>query len=200
MLGRTMTKINIFGVGRSGTKAIQLWLAYLLIQKFGKIKLVYEPFLYKNRFLEANFTGKLIHKYTPLFLDDKNCHEAPEYFSMFCKSISGKEPTIAKFIRGNGRINTINEITNPDFSVLIIRDLYNVLESISLQTWNLVENRYEWERLANFTEKRYPELRDSNFDWRKAANSMVKNAIYWFTMNMYALEHLDDRTIVLNFN
>lgn len=195
-----MAKINIFGVGRSGTKAVQLWLSYLLIQKFGEVKLVYEPFLYKNRFLETSLAGKLTHKYTPLFLDEDKEYPIPKYFLRFCNHISKSNPLVAKFIRGNGRINTINNLIKPDLSVLIVRDLYEVLSSVALQSWNLVENKFEWERLSNFTEKRYPHLKDMGFDWRNSPSCTVKNSIYWFTMNMFALENLDSQTIVLDYN
>ena len=46
---RQAMKVNIYGVGRSGTKAVQLYIAYLLARKFVKVWVNYEPSHWKDR-------------------------------------------------------------------------------------------------------------------------------------------------------
>ena len=45
-------KINIFGVGRSGTKGIQMYLTLCMLERFKKIGINYEPFLWHDILLK----------------------------------------------------------------------------------------------------------------------------------------------------
>lgn len=191
-------KINIYGVGRSGTKAIQLWIAYVLFREKGPVQINYEPFRYKSRTLEFNGLGQAVHRYTPLFLDDRST--TPPFLAKFCQNLARNDNSVTKFIRGNGRIGAINKLMEPDVAVLVIRDLYQVLESILLQPWDLAENPYEWKRLYEFASIRYPELNTFDGEWQQTGNRVVRNAVYWFVMNMYALENLDQRTLIIDLS
>src|SRR6185503_8811963 len=55
----------------------------------------------------------------------------------FLKKLSDHPGSIVtKFIRGNGRARAIAEILRPDHSIIIIRDLYEVLLSVMKTEWD----------------------------------------------------------------
>jgi len=189
-------RINIYGVGRSGTKAVQLWAAYLLAQEFGAVWVGYEPFRYQDRTLKPSSRGRTLHRNTPLFLDDER--EASEDFRRFCEDLGRHDVGVTKFVRANGRINAIEKIMQPDLSLLIVRDLYQVLASIAVRTWNLVEDNFEWNRLCRSARRLYPFLEERG-RLRPTTDKLTRDAIYWFTMNQYALDNLDN-TLAISYD
>ena len=52
--------ISIYGVGRSGTKAIQLYLSYLLAQKHGQVWINFEPYFGSIKTNFVNYEGFII--------------------------------------------------------------------------------------------------------------------------------------------
>jgi len=180
-------KINIFGVGRSGTKAVQLYLSYLLAKKYGSVWLNYEPFLYQNRKLKkACIRGKEIHRQMPLLLEENSLDS-----SLVSKTkkfgndlVSQNEVVVSKFIRGNGRINLINQYTNPDFSLFIIRDIYEVLRSSIKANWCMVD-KHDWERFLKEAKTIYPAIENRSY----FSDKLYVVATYWYVMNKFALEN-----------
>ena len=191
--------INIFGVGRSGTKAVQLYLAYLLAEKYDYVKINYEPFYWKNRFLDISYRGIKEHMNMPLIAINKKLpHSSAGYLESLCY---GHEHSVTKFIRGNGRIQTINSIMTPDVSIVIIRDLYSVLSSVAGKSWDLLGNglinTFDYKRLLQYINVHLPEIRKQ---LKYINDRMDMNALYWFVMNHIALKECDKDTHVIYYD
>lgn len=188
-------RINIFGVGRSGTKAVQLWLSYLVAQKYGDVLVNYEPLRYQSKSLGPNHWGWRIHRSLPLLTAENEI--ADKSLREFGKALTRHPFVVSKFIRGTGRINLINSLTKPNLSILVVRDLYQVLQSVGRLTWNLFDNEKDWLRLHEQGIEISPL-------YKKYAKKLSKydklstNAAYWFLMNKHALDGLKD-TIVVDY-
>ncbi|MBI3160560.1 MAG: hypothetical protein HYZ26_13260 [Chloroflexi bacterium] len=185
-------RINIYAVGRSGTKAAQLWLAYLLARRYGAVWVNYEPLRYRSRKLEASYYGWRVHTRTPQLLETTDTPSGE--FRAFCRMLAEYPVNVTKFIRANGRINAINAVMQPDLSILIVRDLYQVLESVARLTWSLVPDEADWARLCAAGRGRYPFL-DPHLKPGQESKLLV-NAAHWFLHNMHALEHAVDTLAV----
>ncbi|MEM7756851.1 MAG: hypothetical protein AAF298_01785 [Cyanobacteria bacterium P01_A01_bin.40] len=190
-------KINIYGVGRSGTKALQLYLTYILCQQNQQVWVNYEPFKYANRQLTISNLGQQIHYSNPLFID--NYQSMSGNLTYFCQDLAAHQYVVTKFIRANGRINAINQVMQPDLSILVIRDLYQVLASSAIANWCLVESKSEWERFVAEAKERYPIIKQVGQLGRLFyADKLLITAVYWFVMNMSALDNLG-KTIVIKY-
>ncbi len=186
-------RVNIYGVGRSGTKALHLWTAYVLAQEFGVVWLGYEPFRYRHRRLTLSDSGWQLHRRMPLLISQDTA--VPSDSPRFWRDLSNHPVGVAKFIRANGRINLINSIMQPDLSVLVVRDLYEVLASIAVRTWGLVENDYEWGRICGEAQDIYPFLKEEGC-LRPTTDKLLRSAVHWFTMNKYALDNLEGTAVM----
>lgn len=194
--------ISIYGVGRSGTKAIQLYLSYLLARKEGKVWINYEPYFWLDRKTNlVNYEGFYHHSTSPHL-----CRSTKEFSPRhrhFIKQLSKQSgSTVTKFIRGNGRICAINEILQPDHNIVVVRDLYEVLFSVLKMPWDF------WSVGFEFTiswEKFLKDVRDSklidNYDWcvEQMTDRIDQNAFYWYFMNLCALEYSSPGTFYLNY-
>lgn len=190
-------KINIYGVGRSGTTAIQLWLSYLMAQKYGSVWVNIEPLYWKERTLRGrSYRGRLLQERSPLLVDQ--AFSADDEFNKFFLDLANHNTVVTKFIRANGLINIIDKIMKPNLSVLIIRDVYKVLESISLMNFNMIENPRDWKRLSDKAQELYPFL--VNLGCLEGNNKLTRCAVYWFVMNMFALENINNNTIVVDYD
>jgi len=188
-------RVNIFGVGRSGTKAVQLWLAYLLAKKHGEVWVNYEPLRYQSKSLGPNHWGWRIHRSLPMLADDNEVNR--NSFRSFGNALVSHPVVVSKFIRATGRINLINSVTQPDLSILVVRDLYQVLQSVGRLTWNLFDSEKDWLRLHSQGIDDYPSYK-KNFGRISQYDKHLTNATYWFLMNKHALDHLED-TIVVDY-
>jgi hypothetical protein len=182
--------ILIYGVGRSGTKAIQLYLSYLLALKEGSVWINYEPYFWLSRKTKAvNFEGFFYHSHAPNFA--QHASEFSKGNIHFLKKLaSHRQSIVTKFIRGNGRIGAINEILHPDYCIIIIRDLYEVLLSVMRTEWDFWSVGWDYEVswddfIAEVREKNIFE----NLDWflDQIDDRIDQNAFYWYTMNLAAL-------------
>ncbi len=185
-------KINIYGVGRSGTKAVQLYLSYLLAKKYGTVKINYEPFLMRTRHLgDLTKEGMYLHKELPFFIHDDFSNKR---LADFLIRMSEGDHITTKFIRACGRSTAINRIMKPDYTIIIVRDLYGVLQSIANETWNMETN---WDKFLNEASEIYPNLND----YKVTSNKMILHAIYWYAMNKYMLEHTEvsNSTFILRY-
>ncbi|TAK13063.1 MAG: hypothetical protein EPO32_06820 [Anaerolineae bacterium] len=180
-------RINLYGVGRSGTKAVQTWLAYLLARRHGAVWVNYEPLRYKHRKLAPSHYGWRVHRNTPQLLDTAAAPTGE--FAAFCHMLAEHPVNVTKFIRGNGRINAIDAVMKPDLSILIVRDLYEVLESVLRLNWSLVADDVEWQRLCAVGRGRVAAL-DAVLKPGQE-NKILVNAAHWALHNLHALEHLE---------
>lgn len=178
-------KINIYGVGRSGTKALQLYLIHNILQSYKNVKINYEPFWYSNRLLKPSKYGRHLHQTLPHFIsDDFRNRKADKYFEELTKS---KFPVVTKLIRANGRINYINKITQPDVNIFIVRGLYDYLKSILKQNWNIIASK-DWKKFCEEAKKiDYSEINNYLIP---TSNKILQHAVYWYFFNRYALENL----------
>ena len=182
--------ILIYGVGRSGTKAIQLYLSYLMALKEGNVWINYEPYFWLTRKTKAvNFEGFYHHTHGAHFA--QRADEFSKSNIQFWKRLGEhKESIVTKTIRGNGRIGAINEILQPDHCLIIVRDLYEVLLSVMRMEWDFWsvgwEYQVSWEDFVD--EVRKKDIVE-NPDWilNQIEDRIDMNAFYWYAMNLAAL-------------
>jgi len=183
--------ILIYGVGRSGTKAVQLYLSYLIARSEGKVWINYEPYFWLDRKTKVvNFEGFYHNTNGPHFALDAS--EFTKGHIRFLKKLSRhKVSTVTKFIRGNGRINAIGQVYPADHSIIIIRDLYEVLLSVMKTEWDFWsvgwDYQVNWDEFIN--EVREKNIVD-NLDWclSEIVDRIDQNAFYWYAMNLSALK------------
>lgn len=186
-------KINLYGVGRSGTKAIQLYLILSLIKKYGKIGLNYEPFLWQDHLVRYyNTPGILEHKKLPFFVNEKEIEVYKN--SSFLNELNFYENGITKFIQGNGRINLINEVMKPDFNIFVIRDIYDVLSSINSLRWDFfgkkLPKEYDWNKFLLESKNKFSDILNNIKIDLELNSDIGKNALYWYLMNKVAIKQL----------
>lgn len=193
----TNPKINIYGVGRSGTKAVQVYIAYLFAQQHHSVWLNYEPYYWLSTKGGFSFEG---WKYNTT--DFQLCAAEDQLSSKhqrFVKKLVSHEgmPVVTKFIRANGRIKQIDDIIQPDYSFVIIRDLYQVLSSLLQMPWDYFRlytlplgRRSVWDRLLKdayqneiLDSKQLDEIASINVD----EDRITQAAFYWYAMNIMAL-------------
>lgn len=191
-------QINIFGVGRSGTKAVQLYAAYLAVMKWGSVKINYEPFYWKNRYLDMSYRGIECHNALPIFAD-RNEHTAYRH-EHYLENLNDYPVTVSKFIRGNGRISMINRITSPQHSIVVVRDLFDILNSIGQRQWDFLGKGLYY----NDRERFMNEIIEKHIVDREVLKDISSNtdinALYWYAMNKYALEHKEKNTAYILFS
>jgi hypothetical protein len=184
--------ILIYGVGRSGTKAIQLYLSYLIARNEGQVWINYEPYFWLNRKTKVvNFEGFYHNTNGPHFAE--RASEFSKGHIRFLKKLcSHNISTVTKFIRANGRINAIGEAYHADHSIIIIRDLYEVLLSVMRTEWDFWsvgwDYQVSWDDfIKEVREKNIVE----NLDWclNEIVDRIDQNAFYWYTMNLSALKN-----------
>ena len=132
---------------------------------------------------------------------------SPDQFSKrhrnFLSDLSSPEGHIVtKFIRGNGRIRAIVPLLKPDLTIVIVRDLYQVLTSVLRTNWDFLsvgfEYRMNWDNFLR-------EVRKSglieNFDWcdERITDRLDRNAFYWYVMNLAAIEYATEDIIFIDY-
>jgi len=196
-------RITIFGVGRSGTKAVQLYLSYLIAQRENKVWINYEPYFWENRFTNVlNYEGYFHHMHSPHIV--RTVDEISRSHVRFLKKLSiSKMSSTTKFIRGNGRMDAINAILQPDHSIAIIRDVYQVLISVLKTDWDFWSvgfgHHQNWP--AFIEEVRKKDIID-NFDWclSRINDRIDQNAFYWYVMNKSLLTSKWPNTYFINYS
>ena len=200
-------KINIYGIGRSGTKAIQLYLATVLAETYIPVRLNYEPYLYNSRLLGThNHRAVGFHFQDPhLCADPARLSAAHRHFWQDLTTQSAPdEAIISKCIRANGRAAAIDALTRPNFSILVVRKLGAVLRSCKSKGFNLhsVGVRFEFSIWSTFEREIAddPEYRELAADSRALDTDLYRNAMYWYFANKYALQHATPDLHVINFS
>lgn len=200
-------KINIYGVGRSGTKALQLYLAYMFAKEEGSARINYEPYNYYTRTGPLNFHGIYHHYNSALFAD--NADQLNPAHRKFIQSLAKNDniTTITKFVHATGRIGAISEIMKPDLNIVVVRDLYPVLSSLARMNWDFLSFGYKllrksyvsiWDNLVREIEQKNI-VADFGSIKNKINDKITMNALYWYAMNMSALNHQDEKTIFINY-
>jgi len=195
--------INIYSIGRSGSKIVQLYTSLLCIKKYDRCCINYEPFLWKTRECKRySIEGVYENERLPLFLNELN----NKYYSNYLKNLIDVKsgiPIVSKFIRGNGRINFINNMMNINKTIFIIRPIIEVLKSLSCTGFDLLGDgtiqRNDWSKLENEVLKMENPL---YIEWLKRADTnLKKNACYWAVMNHFALDNFsaDDSVLIMDF-
>ncbi len=203
-------KVNIFGVGRSGTKALQLWIAYALIKKYGKAYINYEPYYFQSRLGGVNYKGFWTYLKNPFFISREK--KLTRSHARFIKKLDAKGAVVTKFIRANGHISQIIELLPAYRHILVIRDLYDVLSSILMQRWDFyrigTEGGFASSRI-DFFEKLVKDAKNVGLvdkghqkiiDRLMHKNDRItKNAFYWYWMNKFALLNAPNSLEVLAY-
>jgi len=180
-------RINVFGAGRSGTKAVQLCLALALLRKHERIGLNYEPFLWQNHLIRHySMQGIREHERLPLLMP---ADEASAAESLFVRQLAFYDHGVTKFINGNGRIAFITRLMLPDATAFVIRDLYDVLQSVMQRPWDFLgkglPRRQDWPRLAREIRTKYPSI-----EVPLASSRQDRNAFFWYVSNKVAIGQL----------
>jgi len=195
-------KILIYGVGRSGTKAIQLYLSYLIARIEGNVWINYEPYFWLDRKTKVvNFEGFYHNTTGPHFA--RTASEFSKGHIRFLKKLYRHETsTVTKFIRGNGRINAIGEVYPADYSIIIIRDLYEVLLSVMKTEWDFWsvgwDYQVSWDDFINEVRKKNIV---ENLDWclERIVDRIDQNAFYWYTMNLSAINNDNGKNFWIDY-
>ncbi len=201
-------KINIFGVGRAGTKAIQLYIAYCLARANGRVKVIYEPYVFHSRRGPLNYEGLYYNFNEPQFMEGAGeLSRGHRQFLAKLNEASGAPAGVAKFIYGNGRIAAINAVTQPDLTIVIVRDLYESLASLASTFWDYLSFGYFLLGRSYIT--KYPallrEIEQKNivpaFDSLRPQinDTFAQNALFWYAMNLSALRYDSPNAIFLNY-
>ncbi|REJ82295.1 MAG: hypothetical protein DWQ44_08005 [Bacteroidetes bacterium] len=194
--------ITIFGIGRSGTKAVQIYISYALAARNQKVWIHYEPYFWLDRKTEKIcYEGYYHHFNSPHFIPAES-KLSPAHRRYLLNLKKHRVDMVTKFIRGNGRIRAINSVLKPDLSIVIVRDIYEVLISIMKIEWDFWSVGMDY--VQNWT-KLIDEIRNinlvDNLDWYldRIRDRIDKNAFYWYVMNKYALLHSDKSVIYLTY-
>lgn len=123
--------VCIHGVGRSGTKIVQLATCLGLARAYGRCDTVYEPFHWAHRGCTVpSAPGIREHRRLPLFLSDTETASVDSRYLRAKMAPRGNVPLVGKFIRGNGRIGLIDRLVAPDRTIVVLRSLPHVLQSV----------------------------------------------------------------------
>jgi len=184
-------KINIFGVGRSGTKSLQLFIAYGLLQKYATIQLNYEPYFWATRLLGVkSFEGIGHHLNTKHFTDKTS--DFSNKHQQYLRKMSAADVVVNKFIRANGRTKPITEITGANYNLFLVRDQEGVLNSVDKQSFDFtsIGSRFK----INYKENFLKDAKDVGLTLRKNDSD---NQMVWRAYNEYARR--DDNLIEIAY-
>lgn len=188
-------KINIFGVGRSGTTGLQLYLSYMIAKREGKVWINSEPYIWQSRKGPLSYYGQKVFLQSGIILDESESFKTSHY--NYIKSLNyGRSNIVNKFIHANGLVNQITNILKPDLTFFIYRDILEILQSIKKYKWEYtsVYNSYLSQPLNSFwkkfvTNKHTVEiLSQFNFNLDLIEKSEeLRNTLYWYVNNMVSL-------------
>lgn len=206
--------VNIFGVGRSGTKLVHLYTCLAAIEAEGSCVVSYEPFLWRSRrCLRPYPPGVSAHRRLPMLIEDPRSgmkHVEQNGFLAGLGRLGEGRTIVAKYIRANGRIPLVEGLGRSTKIVFVFRELPGVLRSIQGKSWDLLGAALarfglpnDWERLTHEI-RRLPSTYPYQ-GWLKhidETNRLDRNAFYWAVMNHHALTKLRARPdkLLIGFN
>lgn len=194
----------ITGTGRSGTKALQLYLTLALLQKHEAIHLNYEPYLWKTRKGRFSFEGIRHHVSSVCFPTDSD-QLSRKHHRYFERMVASELPTITKCIRGLGRMSFLKDDLEAELWIHVVRDLYDVLDSLERQDWNLCETGPPifpfpkidlWPKYLEESNK-LPVPKEIRAAIVQAKSEMEKNAVCWYLDNLAVLTAKSHPNMVL---
>jgi hypothetical protein len=184
--------IIIAGVGRSGTKLLQLVVSYIVADQFGPMSVHYEPLLWCDyRMKKTNPEGIAVHKSLPLLADAEIELDERQraFFSAFREERGYARVT--KFIRMTGRLPLLRKLFPKSPILFVHRDPVGVVNSLLNMPFSLLgPPHYESDlpRLMQEMDRRGWIDREAvakNKDERWFAET-----IHWQAMNRKALEDI----------
>lgn len=181
------TRVCIHGVGRSGTKIVQLATCLGLAREHGRCDVVYEPFHWADRGCSTiSEPGVREHRRLPLVLSaaDEADEDSPSLRATLASR--GGVPMVAKFIRGLGRIGLIDRLASPHCTIVVIRPLIGVLQSLRRCPFDLLGKGQAYPsdapRLRAEIEAS-PSLPFSKAFAGRCESPEDTNALWWLAMN-----------------
>jgi hypothetical protein len=194
--GRNTRSVCIYGVGRSGTKLVQLAACLGLARENGRCDVVYEPFHWATRTCTvASEPGIREHQRLPLFLSAAESANHDSRYLRAKTSPRGDVPLVCKFIRGNGRIRLIDRLASPDRTIVVLRSLVAVLDSLRHCHFDLLGKQQHYPSDAPRLHEEIGRSRDlpiSNAFRDRCASTEELNALWWLAMNEAALAAVVD--------
>ena len=196
----------VTGSGRSGTKALQLYLTLALLQEHQKVQLNYEPYLWKTRKGRFSFEGVRHLVASVCFPTDRD-QLSRRHHRYFERMVASEIPTITKCIRGLGRMSFLKDTLEADVWIHVVRDLYDVLDSLERQEWNLYETGPPifpfpkidlWPKYLKESQK-LPVPKEIRAAIIQAKTEMEKNAVCWYLDNLAVLSAERGPDVVLPF-
>lgn len=190
-------------MGRSGTKAVQLFVCKLLLEKYDQVKINYEPYFWKSRMGDYYYEGIHHHINTPLFSRKAEIlnHQHRDFLHLLMNA-APQTPVVTKFIRATGRMDQINTLTKPNLIIVVVRDLMEVLNSIQRQSWNfyhigapIIDNfevNFEDDLIAyaRSISSQYSDIVLEDFEIFHS--DLMKNALFWYLSNWQMLNSSND--------
>lgn len=185
------TRVCIHGVGRSGTKIVQLAACLGFAREYGRCDVVYEPFHWADRRCTVvSEPGVREHQRLPLFLSRGEEATGESRFLGAVLAARGGVPIVAKFIRGLGRIGLIDRLVPPHRTIVVIRPLSGVLQSLRRCPFDLLGRgqaypsdaaRLRAEIVAS------PAFPASRAFVGRCESDEETNALWWLSMNEAAI-------------
>jgi len=195
--------VLVIGVGRSGTKIVQMLVAYIIADQWGNMNFNYEPLLFENYQLKKiNSYGISVHKSLPLLLTIpyKMSLNQRRFFSQF-GNIKGVN-SVTKFIRTAGRLPFIQNFYRNADIIFVYRHPVGVVNSILNLGFSLLGPPHY--------ESDFPRLIEEAKSQRIISQWQIdmvksykwgKEAINWYVLNKKAAGDLADcNAFVLSFD
>ena len=198
-------KINIFGVGRSGTTAIVLYFSYWLAKLEKEIWVNNEPFHWHSRKGPISMEGQDLFFKSGFVMDEKEVLN--KRLKNFVNNLThNRKHVTTKFVAGSGFYKQINQVTQPDHTVIVIRNIYDVLKSVSGSEWDFLTiyspiisgHKDGWKHFRAAVEKKNL-LKNHDFTLADIKTKEEHNALYWYLINLKLLESADDTVHILPF-
>lgn len=182
----------IAGVGRSGTKILQILLAYIIAHQRKDMSLFYEPLLWRSHELKkVEPAGIAVHKSLPMLIDPSfRPTDVQRKFFGRLGNVAGTT-TVTKFIRMTGRVPLLRLLYPEARMLFIYREPVGFINSTLNVDFSLLgpphyESDYgrlisEGRQHGLITDDQIEMLEE--FPWKE-------EAIHWYLMNRKALQDL----------
>lgn len=186
--------INIFGVGRSGTKSIQVYLAYILAKQNTEVWINYEPYFWLNRKLGYRSKKGIYFDTKEDFFTNSLSSLSSKHIKYLSGLAEGNSCIVNKFIRGHGRINEINKIIKPNHTIIVVREVFGVLNSLKKTGFDLFSTgkfsqvNYFKKQVSDFRKTSLYNIEHEKLI-REANNELRKNALIWYFYNLTLLDY-----------
>ena len=197
--------INIFGVGRSGTTAILLYISYWLVKQKEEIWINNEPFHWHTRRGPTSYIGQNLFFRSGFILSDDKELNLP--LKKFAASLAkNRTHVVSKFVAGSGFHNQINELTFANSAVVVVRNVYDVLKSLSGVEWDFfTKHSAKFPRGDGWSDFRNAVIKNDlhlkyDVDMDRISTLEERNALYWYLINSKLLDSAEDKLYFMRFS